>query len=534
MKDTKSKVRNLVILLVWTLLLVLLPFAVKKIEANEYKKNVSYVSSDFEIEDYSVVLDVDKDRKIDVTEKITINIPDGEFKGIYKSIPLWEKYYNQNGKEQKKKVIVTNLRAIGEKYELKESANSIGIRIGNKRTTVSPGPHTYTIKYRYNMGKDTNINIDEFIFNVFENYDNTKISNAKITLNMFENIDFQKIEFLKGNNDISDKVNYKVTGQTLSADLESYLLDDSLTIKMSLPEGYFVGGTNNYGIKSLSVCIILIIISIVSFISWTKYGRDYDKYSKTVEFYPPEDLDAAQIGYIYGEKSIKKLTTALIVSLASKGYISIEEENKTYKIINISKEKSKLNKLSITEQIVYQELFKNGDTNNLSQDRSFSNVFKKISSCLEKIISKKINDSASNKRMNITLVLLVISVVSWVVSYLYINDMNPKYNLLYLVSFISIFITGFISIFMDRKTTYGEMINAKILGFRDYLNTAEKDQINDCVLKNPNYFYDILPYTYVLGISKKWIDNFEKVNLPNIDLSALDNYEDSLFMIMSE
>ena len=58
------------------------------------------------------------------------------------------------------------------------------------------------------------------------------------------------------------------------------------------------------------ICIALIIISIVSFVLWSKHGKDYNKKCKTVEFYPPEDLDSAQIGYIYGEKSnIVKLIT---------------------------------------------------------------------------------------------------------------------------------------------------------------------------------------------------------------------------------
>ena len=33
------------------------------------------------------------------------------------------------------------------------------------------------------------------------------------------------------------------------------------------------------------------------------------------------------------------------------------------------------------------------------------------------------------------------------------------------------------------------------------------------VLQYPNYFYDILPYTYVLGISNKWIKKFEQISL---------------------
>lgn len=30
-------------------------------------------------------------------------------------------------------------------------------------------------------------------------------------------------------------------------------------------------------------------------------------------------------------------------------------------------------------------------------------------------------------------------------------------------------------------------------------------------MQNPSYFYDILPYTYVLGVSDKWIEKFETI-----------------------
>ena len=33
------------------------------------------------------------------------------------------------------------------------------------------------------------------------------------------------------------------------------------------------------------------------------------------------------------------------------------------------------------------------------------------------------------------------------------------------------------------------------------------------VIENPTYFYDILPYTYVLGISDKWIKKFNSITL---------------------
>lgn len=530
----KNRLNTTIFLIIWIILLVLIPLGISKFENNNFKNNRSYISSEFNIEDYNIILDVDRDNKIDVTEQFSVNIPSGKsFNGIYKSIPLWQKYYDNNT-EIKKKVKVTNLRAIGEKFVLNNTVDSIGIRIGSNRTITNSGLHTYTIKYRYDMGIDLNNNLDELVFNVFDNYDNTTINNLNLTVNMPEKITNENITFVKGEQDITNKINCKINEKTFNVVLDDYLLDESITIKMSLPNGYFVGGTYNYGFVCLIICIGLIVISIISFILWTKHGKDYDKKCKTVEFYPPEDLDSAQIGYIYGEKSIKKLTSSLIIGLASKGYIEIKEIAKNkYEIVNIGKNKSNLKKMSITEQIVYLELFKNGDTNILSEDITFSRVFNKINNTLKSTIDKKVNDIKARKMMNITFALLIISVIAWLSSYIYIKDLDPRLNWLYTLSFIAIFITGFFSMIMERKTDYGEMIIAKVIGFRDYLNIAEKNQIEMLAEENANYFYDILPYAYVLNVSKKWIEKFNKKNVPNIDLSALDYYENNLFMIMT-
>lgn len=46
------------------------------------------------------------------------------------------------------------------------------------------------------MGKDLNKEIDELVFNVFDNYDNTSINKISITVNMPKNItDTEKIYF---------------------------------------------------------------------------------------------------------------------------------------------------------------------------------------------------------------------------------------------------------------------------------------------------------------------------------------------------
>ena len=530
----KRKKKTMILLCIWIVLLILIPFITLKLEDSLSSNTKSYISSEFEVEDYNVVLDVDKDNKVDVTEIVTINIPTSEYNGIYKSIPLWEEYYNKNNKKSKKKVTITNLRVIGEKYVLDKFNDKIGIRIGSTRTNTSMGLHTYTIKYRYNMGKDTNINYDELVFNLFDHYDNTKINNMNVTVNMPKEFG-NNILFLKENTNITNNVNYKISDNSINVNVDDYLLDSSLTMNITLPDNYFVSGTYNYGIFSLLICLITISISIGSIIAWKRYDTNTVKRVETVEFYAPDDLDPAQVGYIYGEDNIRKLTVSLLVSLASKGYISIEElNNKKYNIVNIGKGKNNLKSLSINEQLVYQELFKNSDSNILSEDNSFPKVFNKVIASLESVLENKINNNGTKRIMNTISSLLIVSIILWVIAYLFIKDLDPRFEFLYLVSFIAIFITGLVSIFMNQKTDYGQIISAKVMGFRNYLITAEKNQLDVMVDENPNYFYDILPYTYVLNISDKWISIFGKNNVPNINIDELNYYEDNLFMVISE
>lgn len=483
-----------IILLIWIILLISIPFFINK---NIENSDPSYISSDLDIVEYNVVLSVDKTNKVDVTENITVNMNNNS-KGISRTIPLWQK------DNFTKKIRITNFRAIGEKFEV--SNNSI--KIGSDKTNVS-SLHTYTIKYRYNMGKDYNKDYDNFIFKLFDNYDNTKIDKMNVTINMPKEFD-DSIIFYKQKEEV--KVPYEIKDNSIFISYDGKL-DDSLTIKLTLPNNYFIGCTSNYGFYCLIICILVTIISIVSIISWKKYGKNFDKRSRTIEFYPPDALDAAEIGYIYGEKNIKKLTVALIIELASKGYITIDG--------NIIKKK-KINDLnmSINEQIVYLELFKSSDTI-VSDDPNFSSVFEKIRTSLNKTIDKRINDNSSKKTMNKIFVLLFCSIVIYLIAVLYIKDLSPNYVFLYYIAFISIFITGFFSIFMNRHTSYGEIIMAKVKGFRDYLMTAEKNNLECVVEENANYFYDILPYAYVLNVSNKWIKEF---NVPVYNIVIDNNF----------
>ena len=67
--------------------------------------------------------------------------------------------------------------------------------------------------------------------------------------------------------------------------------------------------------------------------------------------------------------------------------------------------------------------------------------------------------------------------------------------------------------YLPKRTPYGNDMLGKIRGFKKFLETAEKQKLEAMVMENPTYFYDILPFTYVLDVSDKWIKKFESISL---------------------
>ena len=66
-------------------------------------------------------------------------------------------------------------------------------------------------------------------------------------------------------------------------------------------------------------------------------------------------------------------------------------------------------------------------------------------------------------------------------------------------------------VYLPKRTAYGNMMLGKVKGFKNFLEVAEKEKLETLVMEQPDYFYNILPYTYVLGVSDKWIKKFETI-----------------------
>lgn len=614
--------------------------------ANRSSRGTSKSADGFTIENYKVVLNVSENNSIDVKEYITVNFYERGHHGIYRFIPEWLEYTGKDNNTISRKSKISNLVSYSDSYSISTVSGKKRIKMGDANRTLPTGTHTYTIGYTYDMGADPYENFDEFIFHAFGDFWGTRINNASVeihlpkTINLNNNIHFYADKYRK--KDITSYVDYNVSGNTIYAELSpNYSLNNSLTIDLDLPNGYFSNGTNNYGSLSLLFCLICIAFAGISFLLWRKNGKDIYKVPETVEFYPPEQLDASQIGYLYKKDTGRKLSIALIVELASKGFIKIIESEKegfenlkdsiskdsaiyslTRKItivksnytdvnkainreIKISKiqdynhglkmhfsskhlknwnlmkdyfkdgneysitdnfdefykdadyliqnnyikiESDTINnysdkeledlkhslvanefkgkpKMTENEELVYNQLFKDADETVLSENHSFYEVFSKVAENVRNEFDDKINDLKAYKSMLLASFGFAVCALLWGLAYCVIEDLNTKLSFVYYLGAISNVIILVFSILMKRKNSYGEHIKAKINGFKNYLELAEKNQINMLVEKNPNYFYDILPYAYVLDVSKKWVEKFENIPIPTNDMGNFNYYD---------
>ena len=64
-----------------------------------------------------------------------------------------------------------------------------------------------------------------------------------------------------------------------------------------------------------------------------------------------------------------------------------------------------------------------------------------------------------------------------------------------------------------RSEYYTEQLNS-VMGFRDFIRDAEKERLEQLLEENPQYYYDILPYANVLGVSDIWADKFKDITVP--------------------
>ena len=111
----------------------------------------------------------------------------------------------------------------------------------------------------------------------------------------------------------------------------------------------------------------------------------------------------------------------------------------------------------------------------------------------------------------IQLIIIIIMLVYAGIEAKFISGLGS--GIYYIASAILLSLQVLISFWMEKKTQKGMMYEAQVNGFVKYIKTAREEELKEMVIEHPKMFFDILPYTYIFGISKLWINKFSNIEI---------------------
>lgn len=305
-------------------------------DQGKLSENSKYRKYDYVIDAYDVNIIVNEDNTYQISENISAHF-NKEKHGIIRDIPIRNTVRHTNGSTFYNWAIISQIK-VSEKYRVSNiteyKIKYKSIKIGDSKKTIL-GDHQYTINYLYNIGKDQGKNFDEFYFNIIGDSWDTAIGNIHFSITLPKEFDKNKIEFTNGDYGSTDHNNiiYRVDGNIITGrylgNLGSY---QALTINIELPEGYFSTDVSQISkLLNISLIIAPIILLMIAILIFYCYKKGNRKVVPKMEFYPPDNLNSAEVGLYYYGKTNKNMIVSLLIYLASRGYLKLSEENKPNK-----------------------------------------------------------------------------------------------------------------------------------------------------------------------------------------------------------
>lgn len=490
-----------VFILLAVLIVLFVPFSAF---ANDYSFKPYYFSS------YDVEINVTEDNILQVTENIDANFNQPRH-GIYRNIPIKNSVQRADGTTGTTRAKISHVRC-SDNYSSSFENSSYVMQIGDEDVTLT-GPHHYEISYDYKLGKDIADGADEFYYNIIGDGWDTYIQNVTFKITMPKEFDPALLGFSSGayGTEGTDKIEYYVNGNEISGRLTSDLAPyEAFTVRLELPDGYFYFNESAHMARLALMIAIPVLCLLVVLLIWSKFGKD-KKVDEIVEFYPPDGMSSADVAFWYKGAFTNQDAVPLLIELANEGYIKIGSGRRRNDYV-IERVKA-YDGSDENKHIFFSGLFENGRKTVTGDD-----LEEKFYTYLNRIT---VNYSSFENRHRVySSSSLALRVLCWTASiicfalniFIFIGTFGTVDKVIAfavgeLICFIA-FITAF---FVRKRTDEGHMNLQKIKGFKMFLETAEKERLETLVDENPEYFYDIMPYAYVLGVSDKWMKKFENI-----------------------
>lgn len=488
---------------------------------------IGFYSSEY-IKDFSTIITINKDRTIDIREDITVISQGIKIKrGIFREFPT--QYKDQWGNNFNVKFKIKEVLLDGQKvpYKIENALNGKIIYIGDKNIYLRPGQYTYTIIYQTDKQLGFYKDHDELYWNVTGNGWRFPIANVSAKVILPDDIPTNSInlEAYTGYQGSKDR-DYEahVVGKELVFKTTRLLLpSQGLTIVVSWPKGYIAEPTflekiidflkDNFHILFLLLGLILLL----SYYIYVKMKSTIKPGTIIPLFYPPDDISASTIRYIYKMGYDSKTFASQIVQMAVSGLLKINYKSSgffPFSSSNYSLEKVEEN-IELKEKedkIIYENLFPSESDIKLDVTKQNPKLIA-ANENLENYLKNNFEYKHFDYHTDYIVWGVIISIFFCSIPFIFLS--SARFTV---ISALLIFLYALINIIFISKlknyTSDGRQIVDQIEGFKMFLQTTEStrlEKIGTPPTKTPELYEKYLPYAIALDCEKQWSKQFAPI-----------------------
>ncbi len=461
------------------------------------------------------------DGMIEVTETIRVRAEGRRIRrGIYRDFPV--EYEDKLGNTYEITVeplaVLRNDRP--EAFHSQRMQRHLRTYFGRSDRFVEHGEHTYTFRYRASRMLGFFNAHDELYWNVtgFEWAFPIDKATATVTLEF----DVPRNEVIMGGytgppgSKQQDYSRYMDEAGSVHFSANAPLsATNGLTIVVGWPKGYVDEPSTARRIgwvlldnRNLLIAVAGLILLFFYYIPvWRKHGRDPEEGVIVTRYQPPDGFSPASLRYIRQMYYDDKVMTAAVVNLAVKGYLSINNYGDTHSLTRLEANGERPD-LAPGERELLAGLFEDGDDIVLEDDNHLVLGAARSAHKTSLQDDYKRHYFRTNGGLNIPGIAIVL--LSTVIALK--TGSGP--TMLVIATVIAMFVTlVFFAIIMKRPTLRGRKLLDEMLGFKDYLEIAEKDELNlrNPPEKTPQLFEAYLPFALALGVDQQWSERFARV-----------------------
>ncbi len=488
-----------------------------------------------QINSYDVKIVVEQDGDILVTETIDLTSEGNQIRrGIFRDLP---RLYEQDGVNLPFRYDIKQIRRNDNKepYDVSRVGNAVRWRIGDADVFLDNGRHVYEIEYAVKNQIRYFQSHDELFWNAIGQYWAFPIAHARVEVTVPDGaISTGAFAFTGGYGEDGGDYRYaNENGAHIFAATRSFAPREGMTISLSLEKGAIDPPSasdkraNWWALNGSLFILMLGAIGISGFHyhAWQRIGIDPPKGPVFPRYEPPKNHSPAGVHYVYHRRL--KGHDALIASIVNLGI------NKWIKVDPVDKKNTTLTRLDEddthksvfpAERLLLKKILPRGGARTIGgkTDLTFAKAYQKFQSD----VSRRFGSEYFKWNFGFIALAVALSIAAIIAAAIMAVQWTSWHwaavGALVLVNLLFAYL-------LPAATEKGQEIRTEIEGFKLYLETAEKLQINAAevgagtppVLTVDRY-ERFLPYAIALGVEKPWTTHFEKT-LPR-EAGAYDPY----------